>query len=109
MNERITFGEGKHRVWLEKHEGLGGDMVLILGGGERPHVGAVVLKVPGEEVQTITSGTHKDHHVLVPLAEAASRRYGNVIVATGGVHIDHATPEDIRIILRNCKALHHLL
>lgn len=42
----ITAGEGKYRVWL-KQEDLGNDLLYILGGGERPHVGGVVVKVPG--------------------------------------------------------------
>jgi len=99
-----TSGEGRTRVWANV-ERVGKDMVLVLGGGEAPHIGGVVLAVPGEGVQTLVHGPHRDLEVLVPLAGTVSARYGVTVVAVGGVHIDHATPEEIAVVVRNCRAL----
>ena len=101
----ITAGEGRHRVWLIKQEKLNDDLVYILGGGERPHIGGVVLKVPDQETRVINVQGHYDHHVLVPIAEEASRKYKKTVVVVGGIHIDNASKEDIDRVVGNCKEL----
>jgi len=100
----IEAGDGKYRVWLKKVE-CGDDLVYVLGGGERPHVGGTVLKVPGKRTQTLTFGTHRDLEVLRPIAEVASERHRCKVAATGGVHIDDAGPDDIELIVANCNRL----
>jgi hypothetical protein len=100
----ITYGEGRTQVWLEM-QNAGEDLVYTLGGGERSHVGGVVLKIPGEAVRTLPIGNHRDLEVLIPIAEAASRRHGKTVVVAGGIHVDNATPEEIRTIVRNCERL----
>jgi gallate decarboxylase subunit D len=100
----LTSGEGRYRVWLQKQE-LGDDLIYTLGGGERPHVGGVVLKVPGQDVRTLSFSTHRDLDVLVPIAEAASLKYGCTVVAVGGIHIDDATKEEIGILVGNVREL----
>ena len=101
----ISSGTGKHRVWLEKVDRLDGDIVLILGGGEKPHIGGVVLAVPGEDIELVNKAGHYDHHVLVPLAKAACKKYGTTVVVVGGVHIDDASKEDIEKVVENCRVL----
>ena len=81
------------------------DIPITLGGGERPHVGGVVLKVPGEDVQTLSFSTHRDLEVLVPIAQAASLKYGCTVVVAGGIHIDGATKEEIGILIGNVREL----
>ena len=105
----ISEGAGKHRVWFTKHEELNGDLVYILGGGESPHIGGVALKVPGEDARILNVTGHYDHHVLIPMAEEASKRYNTRVVVIGGVHVDGATKEDIDILVQNCIALYDLL
>ena len=100
----ITFGEGRTRVWLEVQE-IGEDIVITVGGGERPHIGGVVLKVPDEEVRTMPIGTHRDLEVLIPIAEATFEKYGKAVVVAGGIHVDDATPEEIQTIMENCERL----
>ena len=38
----ITSGEGRYKVWL-KEERIGNDRLYILGGGEKPHIGGMVV------------------------------------------------------------------
>jgi hypothetical protein len=100
----ITCGEGKYRVWL-KEERLGDDLVLTLGGGERSHVGAVVVKVPGQEMRVVKLEGHYDYVVLEPIAEAAARKYDCTVVVLGGIHINNASKSEIEILVTNCKEL----
>lgn len=99
-----TFGEGKYRVWLRAEE-IGSDLLLILGGGERPHIGAMVLKIPGRPAEIVTLDNHYDHVVLEPIAEAASDRYQKKVVAIGGVHVENASKDEIDLLVKNCKEL----
>ena len=100
----ISGGEGKYRIWL-KVERLGDGMVCILGGGERSHVGGVVVKEPGKEAKVIGVDGHYDDRVLLPIAEAASRKYNMTVAALGGVHVDNATKAEIDILVANCMEL----
>lgn len=100
----ITSGKGKHQVQLKKLV-IGDHLLLILQGGEQPHIGAIVTCEPGKEPILLKLGTHKDYIVLGPLAETACRKYDTTVVALGGIHIDDATNEDIDMVIQNCKRL----
>ncbi len=100
----ITCGEGKYKVWLKTHK-IGEDRLYILGGGERPHIGSMVVKEPGEDVRSIVLDDHKDHVVMKPLAEKGCEKYRGTIVVVGGIHIEDASKEEIEIIVENCKEL----
>jgi hypothetical protein len=100
----ITAGEGKYKVWL-KLEMLSNERVYILGGGERPHVGSVVVKEPEKELRIMKLEGHYDHMVLEPIAIAACEKYKTKIVAVGGVHVDNASKDEIDLLVKNCKEL----
>ena len=100
----ITSGEGKYKVWL-KHETIGDDHILVLGGGQESHIGGVVICEPGNEPQVIRLGTHYDYVVLKPLAEAACKKFKTKVVAVGGIHIDNASKNEINRIIKNCEKL----
>jgi len=99
-----TFGRGKYKVWLERYD-IGDDLVYVLGGGERSHIGGVVIAEPDKKVKVIRLHGHYDDVVLKPIAEVACQKYKTKIVAVGGVHVDHATQEEINLLVKNCKTL----
>lgn len=101
----ITSGEGKLQVFLEKKY-VGSDILYILGGGQKTHIGGVVICEPDKKSQVVKLGSHYDHLVLKPLAEAACKKYDVTVVAVGGIHVDNATKEEIDIVIRNCSLLH---
>jgi hypothetical protein len=100
----ITKGSGKYEVWLKEFT-LSEERIYILGGGERPHIGGVVVKEPGKDIKMIKLEGHYDYMVLEPIAEEASKKYNTKVVAIGGVHVDNATQEEIDILVENCKEL----
>ena len=99
-----TVGEGRYQVWLEK-KSLGDDLLIILGGGEQPHIGAMVICEPDQPSQIIKISGHYDYVVVQPLAEHACHKYHKRVVAIGGIHIEKATKEEIEKIVQNCKEL----
>jgi len=100
----ITSGKGKYKVFLEKKE-LDDDLIFILGGGEKSHVGGVVICEPGKKTRVISLKNHYDYQVLTPIAEKACEKYNKRVVSLGGIHIDNATKEEIHIIVKNCMEL----
>ena len=97
-------GEGRYKVWLEKKE-LDNGLVYILGGGEKSHIGGLVYKEPGKDIQVIKVQEHYDLEVLLPIAKAACQKYGLPVAVTGGIHIDNATKDEIDILINNCMEL----
>lgn len=100
----ITSGSGRYKVWL-KEEHIGSDRLYILGGGEKPHIGGMVVMEPGRKAHTVRLGTHYDYVVLEPIAEEACKKYNVTAVAVGGIHIDDASTDEIQILVNNCKEL----
>jgi hypothetical protein len=99
----ITSGEGKYKVFLKKIN-LDNELIYILGGGEKSHVGAVVICEVGKKTRILKIDGHYDHVVLTPIAEAAFKKYKTKVVAIGGVHVNNATKDEIDILVKNCGA-----
>jgi hypothetical protein len=100
----IISGKGKYKVWL-KRDKIGEDLVFFLGGGERSHIGGMVICEPGKPVQIIRLTGHYDDIVLQPIAELACKKYKTKVVVIGGVHVDHATKQEIDLLIENSKKL----
>lgn len=100
----LTSGKGKYKVWLQQ-KNIGKDLVYFLGGGEKPHIGCIVVCEPDKKIKIIKFQGHYDHIVLRPIAEAACKKYKTKVVAIGGIHIDNASKNEIDIIVENCKVL----
>lgn len=90
---------------------IGEDLVIMLSGGDKPHIGCVVQAVPRPSLRkdgtlSVTSSVinltgHKDEFLCRKLAEKRCKEIGKVVVCTGGVHIDHITKEQIDRLLKN--------
>jgi hypothetical protein len=100
----ITSGEGKYKVFIKEIK-IGEDLIYILGGGERSHIGGVAICEPGKKTQSVRLEDHYDDIILTPIAEAACKKYNTKVVAVGGVHVDNATKEEINKLVKNCKEL----
>lgn len=84
---------------------LGEDYHVVVQGGEKPHIGCVVLAIPrpsltGDGSVSVTSSVlnitgHKDEELCRCLAEMLARKKNAVTVYTGGFHVDHIQKEQI--------------
>ena len=100
----ISAGSGRHGVWLREMR-HGDDIVLFLGGGERPHLGSVVLCEPGKKPRIINRKGHFDWMVAKPIASIVCMKRKRPVVCIAGIHVDDAKKEDIEILKKNCKLL----
>jgi len=77
---------------------VGEDVVVAVGGGERPHVGCVVLAVPvpstlkpgrwSASCSVLTIPPHKEEPIARGVAVRLAQELGRVAVVTAGVHDD---------------------
>ncbi len=93
----------KWKVNLDSYK-IGDDLVLILKGGEKHHVGAVAIAIPYKNTAStsvISVYGHKDSELAKPLAEKVAKNLKKIVVLIAGLHIDDATQEDIQKLVNN--------
>lgn len=83
---------------------VGKDILLVVSGGELPHIGALSFG-DGRERQDVALGTHKELAVTALLYERLRCIHDGSLLVTGGIHIDHITSEQIALVLRLCENL----
>ena len=106
MESEITLSFAK--IMISK-KSLGDDILITLEGGERPHIGTVVLAVPrlsltGDKSMSATSSVlnvtgHKDETICRMIAEKAVKKYGVNVVCTGGFHMDGISADQIEEVI----------
>jgi hypothetical protein len=89
---------------------VGEDLVVTVGGGQRPHVGCVVLAQPGPSrrpgktwsasCSVLTIPPHKEEPLARGIATRLAEALGRVTVVTAGVHDDHLDAEGVACYLR---------
>lgn len=111
---RLELAEGPHRIeaWARC---VGQDLVVVIGGGELPHVGCVVLAQarPSTSDPTRTSVTssvltippHKEEPLARVVAERLARELGGVVVVSAGVHEDGLSMAGAEAYLRLAESL----
>lgn len=87
----------------------GNDLLAVVEGGDRPHIGSVAVAVPHERIRsdgTVSSTVsvhnlsgHRDGAIASPLAKLLAEMANRVAVVTAGFHIDNAEPGDIEAVL----------
>jgi hypothetical protein len=89
---------------------VGDDLVVAVGGGERPHVGCVVLAQPrpsktrdglwSASCSVLTIPPHKEEPIARAVATRIAEAFGRVTVVTAGVHDDNIDADGIGVYLR---------
>jgi hypothetical protein len=93
----------KWNVVVDSYE-MGDDLVLMLRGGEKYHIGAVAMATPYKNTAStsiISSYGHKEGDLVKPLAEKVAKKLKKTVVLVAGLHIDNATHDDIQKLVEN--------
>lgn len=112
-------GEGRYRIWGSLSRCPAGAVVAIFG-GEKPHIGSVVLALPRPSLQkgkrewSTTSSVlnlvgHQDEVIARDAAEVIARQLNCTVTVTAGVHIQAAREEELEILIDNARSLVDLL
>jgi hypothetical protein len=94
---------------------VGDDLLVVIWGGTKPHIGAVAVALPRPSLADpqITSSTssiftllgHKEDEVVKMVSEHLSARLERNVVVTAGIHWDDLPEEAVEEIVNNCKKL----
>ncbi|MFA9555849.1 hypothetical protein ACERII_00880 [Evansella sp. AB-rgal1] len=77
---------------------VGSDDFILVTGGSKPHLGAVVIGTwEGNYANVVSHGLphHKEEELFLELAKVWCSTFEKTVVITGGIHIDNATKNDI--------------
>ena len=94
---------------------VGQDAVVVIFGGERPHIGAVALADPRQSLRDPekTSATasvlcltgHKEDVVVKSVSERLATVANRPVVVTAGMHWDNLRESDLDQIMKNVEIL----
>ncbi|MBO4401709.1 MAG: hypothetical protein J5809_07670 [Selenomonadaceae bacterium] len=93
-------------------ERVGEDILILIRGGDKPHIGSVVLAIPrkslsGENFSCTSSVLnvtgHKDEIICRAVAESYCKKFRAVTVCTGGFHVDNLSVAQIQEVVDACK------
>lgn len=106
-------GDGDLAVTLRVMDTGGEGLSAFLYGGTLPHVGGSALASPGARirgealsscdlwVQTVPG--HKDSEAAKGCAHRLCLASGQPVCVCAGIHVDNATPEQLRALVDNCE------
>lgn len=110
-NIQESWGEGAHRVEASAFI-CGKDIVVVIEGGTRYHIGAVSLAIPrlslSDSARVSASASvlcvtgHKEDELARNISLQIASALNCVVTVVAGVHIDEANAMDISKILDNC-------
>ena len=90
-----------------KSTSLGEDLILMVGGGDTPHIGGIAVAVPYKETASVSYYSvpgHKDTVLASPMALKAAKKLRKTVVVVLGIHVDDASEEEIREICERVES-----
>jgi hypothetical protein len=94
---------------------IGGDLLVAIWGGERPHIGAVALAQPRPSLKDsgVMSATasvlcvvgHKEDDLVKEASELLAAALNTRVAVAAGIHWDHLDEGGIRAVKQNSRAL----
>ena len=107
---KLSFAE----LVIEK-EKVGDDLMVLVYGGDKPHLGCTVMSVPrqslsGDGSLSCTSSVlnltgHKDEEICRMISEMYCKKLGCIVVCSGGFHVDNIKAEQVEELLDRIKEL----
>jgi len=97
----LSVGEGRYRVEMQYLQ-VGRDRLFIITSAEEGHIGAVTL-AEKRGLQTLSKLGHRDDIISQSAAEILHAGLGEDITVVCGIHIDHATKEEIKTLVANAQ------
>ncbi|CUH96623.1 hypothetical protein P22_2713 [Propionispora sp. 2/2-37] len=114
LSTKITVGSQPYEITAAVTL-CGKDVVVAIGGGQAPHVGAAALALPRMSLKNngVISATasvlcvtgHKEDVITRDAALRMASKLNTTVLVSVGLHLDNATPEDIKRLQANFERL----
>ena len=114
MEFLVTTNQGEYDI--EAHvRSVGEDLLVVISGGEKPHIGAVAAAQPRPSLKDpfVTSATasvicyvgHKEDDLAKHAAENLAASFNTRVVVTAGIHWDDLSEKGIQKVVLNSREL----
>lgn len=99
---RFESGYGRLNVWAEVI--LAGEELLVyIGGGDRPHLGAFSVAKPRENPLSFSMPGHMDYIISSESSKRICEATGMMCAVVCGIHVDNAAPDEIESLIVNSR------
>ncbi len=108
INKKLSFAEIEFEI-----QPVGEDILIVIRGGDKPHIGTAVLAVPrlsladSKKISCTTSVLnvigHKDEQICRLVAENFCKKFNATVVCTGGFHVDNLDKKKIAEVINACN------
>ncbi|WP_428912411.1 hypothetical protein [Niallia sp. Krafla_26] len=75
---------------------MGEDLVVLISGGDRPHLGTITAGARLEPLQTVQLQTHKEFYITEEIAVQLRKNFKGNFAICCGTHLDNITKEEIK-------------
>lgn len=86
---------GRIRLVLDAYF-MGEDVVVLLSGGDRPHLGTITAGTRLEPLQTVQLQNHKEFYITEEIAVRLRKQFRGNFAICCGAHLDNITSEEIK-------------
>jgi len=97
----IEKNKGRAHLILDAYP-MGEDLVVMISGGDTPHLGTITAGARLEPLRTIQLQNHKEFYITEEIAVMLRKNFRGNFAIICGVHLDHITKEEIKDIPELC-------
>ncbi len=76
---------------------MGGDICILLDGGQKPHTGALCI-ASAHGIHTHSLAQHKEGELAQEIATQLHAHFNTTVTCLCGIHIPHITKEEITMV-----------
>jgi hypothetical protein len=77
---------------------MGEDIVVLISGGDQPHLGTITAGARLEPIQTVQLQNHKEFYITEEIAVRLRKEFAGNFAICCGTHLDHASKDEIRVL-----------
>lgn len=93
----LSKTQGRIQLQLDAYF-MGEDLVVMLYGGDRPHLGTLTAGARLEPLQTVQLQNHKEFYVTEEIAVRLRSHFNGNFVILCGTHLDEISKTEIKLI-----------
>lgn len=86
--------KGRLRLRLRAY-GMGRDIVVLVDGGDAPHIGATALATPTGDAQSQSLPHHREDELALHLSSTLAQKLGRTVAVLCGIHVANISPQEI--------------
>lgn len=98
--DKVIHLEKKHgriQLVLDAYP-MGTDLVVMISGGDQPHLGTITAGARLEPLRTIQLQTHKEFYITEEIAVRLRKQFRGNFAICCGTHLDNVSKEEINVM-----------